>query len=119
VDPNAPQTNAMAAKLEAADRLIAIARMLGMRIETVDAVGDFWRAREGIDLDVRFGAGGYEGRLRTGPRAIRGLTVELGEAIAAIGCDGCGPVSIAGRRLVFEALLPPNVELTFTAQPVP
>ncbi len=105
------------AKIRGAQGLLQAAADADVRLETIEAVTDFWRGREGLTVDARYDATGYRGTLRTGNRPVTNLTLEFGDAIASFTCAGCGAVKRVGKRVVLTSTLTPGQTLSFTAVP--
>ncbi len=111
--PGAP--NGPSAKVRGAEGLLDAAADARVRLDTIETVTDFWRGREGLTVDGRYGATGYQGTIRTGHRPITNLTLELGDTIASFTCAGCGPIKRVGKRVVLGSTLAPGQTLTFVA----
>jgi hypothetical protein len=110
-----------AAKMLAADRILRSAEQAGLRTDLgMEAVADFWLARDATDIDARFDAlaGGYRGTVRVGPRAVTDLTLEFGDAIRRFeAAPACGPTTVVGRRVVLASTLPARTQCEFRAAP--
>jgi hypothetical protein len=105
--------------MEAADRLLRAAdERGGVRTSAnVEEFTYFWRAREQVDIDARFDtATGYSGTITVGQVAMKGLTIELGDEIAAFQCELCGGAEIHGKRVVLPGAMAPGTVATFSAQ---
>ncbi|MFO0645364.1 MAG: MopE-related protein [Polyangiales bacterium] len=112
-----PETN-QGVKFTAVDRLLTMAERAGIRTDLgVPEVADFWRAREGVALDVSYdSAAGYRGSVTVGAYPVSNLTLEFGDAVTAFTCDTCGPYTITGRRVVLRGPIAARVRSTFTAR---
>lgn len=107
----------IAAKVEALETTLDRAKELGVATLTVEEMGRFWSARRAVDVDAFHEPGrGYVVKLRTGPVTVPGFTLELGEDVREVRCDGCGTTRRVGRRIVFEGALPTDAELRLEAR---
>ena len=95
-------------KVEAVDYAIGLAQSLGLHIDTMARLGDFWRQRQGVQIaDAAYHeASGYSFKLIVGADGAERFSVEFGDAIASITCAACGKSTIAGKRAVFDKLAP-------------
>ncbi|MGK5087484.1 polysaccharide deacetylase family protein [Bdellovibrionota bacterium FG-2] len=107
----------MPIKIKAVKQILSFAQDEGLKIETMERIADFWRARESTDLSVGYESRtGYSGTLTIGDLPIQNLTLEFGESIENFVCEKCGTFRIAGNRVVLESLLPAKTSLRFTAR---
>ncbi len=112
-----PETN-QGVKFTAVDRLLTLAERAGIRTDLgVLDVAEFWRAREGVALDVSYDtAAGYRGSLTVGAYPVSNLTLEFGDTVTAFSCDACGAYTITGRRVALRGPIAARVRSTFTAR---
>jgi peptidoglycan/xylan/chitin deacetylase (PgdA/CDA1 family) len=103
------------AKVRALDAILTAARERGLQVEAIDRIAEFWRGREGVDVDARYRDRAYEGQIRTGALPVAGLTLEFGDVIAGFRCERCGAATVSGKRVVLAATLPPAAALNFVA----
>lgn len=82
----------------------------------VEALAEFWRARESTRLEARYDAGVYIGTLATGPASAPHFTLEFGDSIRSFECATCGDFDVFGDRVVFRAALAPETTHEFRAE---
>ncbi len=103
-------------KLRVLDELLTVAKTRKVKADlTVDALAEFWRAREGISIDARYEGVGYAGTLLVGEYAARNFTIEFGDAIHSFECTTCGAVEVFENRVVIRSELAPGSSHAFRA----
>ena len=102
-------------KVRAVDQFLGLAAARGIKTVSVPRLVTDWRAREATDVDARYDNGLYRGALRTGRFAVRGLTLEFGDAVARFDCASCGPATVTGKRVVIAGPLSADTRFAFTA----
>ena len=106
----------LAVKIDSVRQFIKTVKPLDVVIEQIDALGDFWRGRDGVQLSADFDAAkGYSGKLEVGTVAAPHFSLEFGDQLASFDCPSAGPFTLAGNRVVFTDPLPAGATLTFTA----
>ena len=107
-------------KIAAVREMIQRAKAHDIPIRTLDEAGDFWRGRDGVGIDASYDpADGYRVVLTVGEYPAPEFSLQFGDAIGAITCEGeteaCPEATIAGARVVFDAPLPAGSSYTFRA----
>ena len=104
-------------KIAAVKEFVKIAQKQDVLIEQMDALGDFWRGRDGVKLTARVDpSAGYTGTLEVGKAEAPHFSLEFGDNITKFDCEGAGPTTIRGGRVVFTNPLPAGKTFAFTAQ---
>jgi putative metal-binding protein len=112
---NAPTDN-LQNKLVVLGAYMKAARLRGVRVDsTIADIVEFWRAREGVDINATYSGGVYQGAISVGANAARDLTLEFGDDIGRFSCANCGNVRISGQRVVIRSALTPSTVYAFTA----
>lgn len=103
-------------KIKAINQILHFAQDEGLKIDTMEHIADFWRARESTDLSASYDPNtGYSGTLTTGEAPIQNLTLEFGDPFQTFVCEKCGTTRIVGNRVVIESSLPAHTSASFTA----
>jgi len=110
-----PEEN-LQTKVAAIGLLIDLAKAQHVRIEALDRVADFWRARDKTTLEATYDESfGYAGTIKVGPYPIANLTLEFGDMLRRFTCVGCNGFEIVGKRVVIRSTLKANGKFEFTA----
>jgi len=103
-------------KIAAVREFVKIAQKQDVLIEQIDALGDFWRGRDGVQLIANLDPQlGYVGTLQAGKFPAPHFSLEFGDNITKFTCEGGGPTTIRGGRVLFRDPLPAGAKLAFTA----
>ena len=103
-------------KIDATRWVIRYAKKIGLHVDSITRLGDFWRARHHTRLKtIVYKDGVYTGRIVIGKLAARRFSLEFGDRIKTFKHSTSSPVQIAGRRVAFDLILPPGAEIAFTA----
>ena len=104
-------------KVDAVRWAIQEAKKLGMHVDSLGKLGDFWRGRQGTQLvEVSYADGVYKGKMIIGDAQARRLSLEFGDRIASFEHNTSSEVDIQGRRVAFKLILPANSVVAFTAK---
>jgi hypothetical protein len=110
-----PEEN-LQTKVAAVGSLIDLAKAQHMRIEALDRVAEFWRARDKTTLDATYDEStGYVGTINVGAYPISNLTLEFGDMLGRFNCAACNDFEIVGKRVVIHSTLKANGKFEFTA----
>ena len=107
----------LACKIEAVRRSIREAKSLGMRVEPMADVFDFWRGRIDTRLrDLRWNpTQGYSGRIVVGPQPAPRLTLQFGDRVQSFKVTPERPFELDGDIVTFPSLAK-GEDLTFIAK---
>ncbi|HAN30149.1 MAG TPA: hypothetical protein DCQ06_00995 [Myxococcales bacterium] len=109
--------NNLKVKVEAVRWAIREAKKLGMHIDSIAKLGEFWRGRQGTKLtDVSYSDGTYAGKLIVGEAQARKLSLEFGDHIIDFQHNTSSTVEISGSRVVFDLILPAKSVIAFSAK---
>jgi len=107
-------------KVDTVAKFIDLVKPLGAHIDTLDAVADWWRARDEVDLIVNWNqATGYVGSFTVGSLPISGFAIEFTDAIGTVNAPGAGAVTVSGRRVIFTSTLAAGSVVSFQASVAP
>ena len=100
-------------KIDATRLMIRRAKALGVRLSTVNELGDFWRGRDSVAMEASYAPeSGYLVRLSVGEDAAPNFSLVFSESIVQAACesaDGVCPVlRSTGSKLMFYGVLEPN-----------
>lgn len=110
-----PEAN-LQTKVAAVGSLIDLAKAQRMRIDALDRVADFWRARDKTTLEATYNEStGYAGTINVGAYPIANLTLEFGDMLGRFTCVACNDFEIVGKRVVIRSTLRANGKFEFTA----
>jgi len=110
-----PEAN-LQTKVAAVGSLIDLAKAQHMRIEALDRVADFWRARDKTTLEATYSEStGYAGTINVGAYPIANLTLEFGDMLGHFTCAACNDFEIVGKRVVIRSTLQANSKFDFAA----
>ncbi len=116
IGPDVPATN-LERKVASVRWAIREAKALGMRVESVAELGDFWRGRQGAQIsDVVYKDGVYTGKIVVGSVPARRLSLEFGDRIASFEHNTSSAVDVDGRRVAFQLIMPAGGVIGFTAR---
>ncbi len=104
-------------KVEAASWAIEFAQELGLRVEQMTPLGDFWRGREGVGLEATYVEGeGYVGKLHVGEDPAPHFSLRFSDRIASFETSEAIALTIHDHVVVFTQTLAANSILGFTAK---
>ena len=103
-------------KIESVQKYIAQYQQYDVLTDLVVPLGDFWRARDAVQLAVNYSpTTGYSGTITTGPLGAPRFSMEFGDKLATFTCNGGGTPTIVGNRVVLPTTLAANTIYTFSA----
>lgn len=96
-------------KVDAVRTFLRRAKARGLRLETMDGYGAFWRGRDGVTMEARYlPEEGYLVDLAPNSDAPR-FSLAFSDRIGSVNCSqasgDCPPIQVDGNRLVFEGTL--------------
>ena len=110
-----PEEN-LQTKVKATGSLIELAIAAHVRVEALDRVAEFWRARDKTTLDATYDeATGYSGTVSVGAYSVANLTLEFGDLLERFTCAACDAFAIVGKRVVIHSTLKANGKFEFVA----
>jgi len=110
-----PEEN-LQTKVAAVGTLIDLAKAQHMRIESLDRVADFWRARDKTTLEATYDElTGYTGTITVGAYPIANLTLEFGDMLARFTCARCNDFEVVGKRVIIRSTLKADSKFEFAA----
>ena len=109
-------------KIDSVRQMIRRAKALGVRLSTMNELGDFWRGRDGVAMQAEYRPEtGYRVELAVGEEAAPSFSVAFSESVGEAQCESaegaCPPMRKAGSRLVFEGSLEPRRSYLVTVRP--
>ena len=109
-------------KVDAVRQMIRRAKVLGVRLSTMNELGDFWRGRDSVAMEASYAPdSGYRVALSVGEDAAPNFSLAFSESIGVPACESadgsCPAMRKAGSRLVFDGVLEPNRSYVVTVRP--
>ena len=109
-------------KIEAVRQMIRRAKGLGVRLSTLNEMGDFWRGRDGVAMRATYEPDrGYRVELNVVADSAPNFSLAFSETVAEAVCESvtgaCPPMRFAGRRVVFEGVLEANRSYLLAVRP--
>ncbi len=103
-------------KVDAVKWAITYAKQLGMRVEGMTNLGDFWRGRRDTVVEAQWQPNkGYSGKIAVGPVDAPRFSLAFGDHITSFDCPGAPGATIADGIVVFDAPLSAGKTYTFKA----
>jgi hypothetical protein len=109
-------------KIDAVRQMIRRAKGLGVRLSTMNELGDFWRGRDSVAMQAGYTPdAGYRVALAVGEEAAPSFSLAFSESVGEAVCESaggaCPPMRKAGSKLVFDGSLEPGRSYLVTVRP--
>jgi hypothetical protein len=109
-------------KIDSVRQMIRRAKALGVRLSTMNELGDFWRGRDCVAMQAGYTPeAGYRVALAVGEEAAPNFSLvfseTVGEALCESSAGACPPIRKAGSKLVFDGSLEPGRSYLVTVRP--
>ncbi len=109
-------------KIDSVRQMIRRAKALGVRLSTMNELGDFWRGRDGVAMQAGYTPeGGYRVELAVGEDAAPSFSLAFSESVGEALCESaegaCPPMRKAGSKLVFDGSLEPRRSYLVSVRP--